>query len=203
VKPSTGPEVWTVIADPEVTVFLQGMADRMAISFFKYGPFVKGPLDKWVSFEAMSSADLRLKAYESSGNTEYLMDVANFFMMEFMRPHCRTPKHTAVAAAASEKDEKFPLRVTVPEDCSELFMELLACRQVPDELHVRAAICRTWDAWLLHRDKRYLIDAAAIAMREFIAPHHEHPYFRPTDSRESPGIVYMGKRHSVGEDSPA
>lgn len=66
--------------------FLQGMLDRMATSYFKYGP---------VTPESLAKRDLpltlrtRLATYENDGNTEWLMDVANFAMIEFM-----CPKHT-------------------------------------------------------------------------------------------------------------
>lgn len=71
--------------------FLQGMADRMGVSFFKYGPVAsaKGKVNEIVSLKK------RLELYEKggtlsngtvvkAGNTEYLMDVANFAMIEFM-----------------------------------------------------------------------------------------------------------------------
>jgi len=67
--------------------FVQGMYDRMAMSFFKYGPVAKGYPDK---VDAIASLKVRLERYAETGNTEWLMDVANFAMIEFMRP--RHPK---------------------------------------------------------------------------------------------------------------
>ena len=64
--------------------FLQGMADRMATSFHKYGPITQAyPKD----LDAIASLKYRLEKYEETGNTEWLIDVANFAMIEFMLPH--------------------------------------------------------------------------------------------------------------------
>lgn len=62
--------------------FLQGMADRMAASKFKYGPVAlsKGKVDP------IKSLKVRLDNYERTGNAEWLMDVGNFAMIEFMHP---------------------------------------------------------------------------------------------------------------------
>ena len=63
--------------------FAQGMADRMSMSFFKYGALALAYPDR---VDAVASLKKRLERYEETGNTEYLMDVANFAMIEFMRP---------------------------------------------------------------------------------------------------------------------
>jgi len=55
----------------------------MAMSFFKYGP-VREAYPHKVS--AIESLRRRLDRYEQSGNTEWLIDVANFAMIEFMYP---------------------------------------------------------------------------------------------------------------------
>jgi len=62
--------------------FLQGMLDRMAMGFHTYGHVMR---DENVP-DALASLDVRLKKYRVTGNTEFLMDCANFCMMEFMRP---------------------------------------------------------------------------------------------------------------------
>lgn len=63
--------------------FVQGMADRMATSFYKYGLVTKAfP----VKVDAIATLKLRLAQYEETGNTEYLMDVGNYAMIEFMVP---------------------------------------------------------------------------------------------------------------------
>jgi hypothetical protein len=63
--------------------FVNGMKDRMHVSYYKYGPVVEAYPDK---VDAIASAILRLREYIKTGNTEFLMDAANFAMIEFMHP---------------------------------------------------------------------------------------------------------------------
>lgn len=63
--------------------FIKGMRDRMAVSYYKYGP-VKDAYPFKV--DALASLQRRLREYENTGNTEFLMDAANFCMIEFMHP---------------------------------------------------------------------------------------------------------------------
>lgn len=59
--------------------FIQAMANRMAFSFHKYGAVADFDGD------TVASAQLRIGMYSKTGNTEWLVDAANFLMMEFMR----------------------------------------------------------------------------------------------------------------------
>lgn len=63
--------------------FIQGMANRMAMSYFKYGPIAMAYPDR---VNAVASLKIRLQKYLETGNTEFLLDVANFAMIEFMKP---------------------------------------------------------------------------------------------------------------------
>ena len=63
--------------------FVQGMADRMAVSFCKYGKVADAYPHR---VDAIASLQKRLEKYERDGNTEWLIDVANFAMIEFMHP---------------------------------------------------------------------------------------------------------------------
>jgi hypothetical protein len=63
--------------------FVQGMADRMAASWFKYGTH-NANADAGIDF--LDSLKTRLARYEADGNTEWLMDVANLAMIEFLHP---------------------------------------------------------------------------------------------------------------------
>lgn len=63
--------------------FLQGMVNRMGVSFHKYGK-VADAYPRAV--DALASLEQRLARYRETGNTEWLMDVANFAMIEFMHP---------------------------------------------------------------------------------------------------------------------
>jgi hypothetical protein len=63
--------------------FTQGMADRMSVSFCKYGRVAEAYPAR---VDAIASLKARLEKYEQTGNTEWLMDVANFAMIEYMHP---------------------------------------------------------------------------------------------------------------------
>lgn len=63
--------------------FLQGMVNRMLTSYHKYG-HVKDAVA--VGVDCLASCQQRIRKYQETGNTEYLMDAANYLMMEFMFP---------------------------------------------------------------------------------------------------------------------
>jgi hypothetical protein len=73
----------TVPASEFSDTFVQGMYDRMAVSYWKYGKVADAYPAK---VDAIASLHKRLERYAETGNTEWLMDVANFAMIEFMRP---------------------------------------------------------------------------------------------------------------------
>lgn len=58
--------------------------NAIIVSYHKYGPskenFKKGMVD------AISSLKKNLKKFEETGNTEYLVDVANYAMFRYMYP---------------------------------------------------------------------------------------------------------------------
>ena len=79
--------------------FIQGMSDRMSMSYYKYGP-VRQAFPKLV--DAIQTLKLKLLEYEETGNTEFLIDVANYAMIEFT-----LPKHlNAHFKATDNKDSK-------------------------------------------------------------------------------------------------
>lgn len=63
--------------------FLQGMVDRMGVSFHKYG-YVKDAYPHKVN--AIETMYLQLKMYMENGNQEHLVEAANYLMIEFMHP---------------------------------------------------------------------------------------------------------------------
>jgi hypothetical protein len=80
------------IARSEISdAFHSGMRNRMLISFHKYGPVADAYPHK---VDAIASLMQRLRIYANgdqakgipAGNTEYLIDAANFAMIEFMHP---------------------------------------------------------------------------------------------------------------------
>lgn len=56
----------------------------MQMGFYKYGPARENMQRQNV--DMLATIRLRLDAYERTQNTEFLVDVANFAMMEFMYP---------------------------------------------------------------------------------------------------------------------
>lgn len=64
--------------------FIELMQNRIIVSHYKYG---------WMSdsypaglADAVKSLEVRLALYKKTGNTEWLVDAANFAMIEFMFP---------------------------------------------------------------------------------------------------------------------
>lgn len=85
------------------------MKNRMAMSYAKYGPLADAFPDK---VNALHSLLDRIRKYEQTGNTEFLVDAANFAMIEFMRPS-KSGAHFAATDAKDSpgrrwRDKKFP-----------------------------------------------------------------------------------------------
>jgi hypothetical protein len=83
--------------------FLKGMVARMEMSYFKYGDVREGFPHK---IDALASLSQRLEKYRDTGNTEFLMDAANFAMIEFM-----LPRHPKAFFEATDSDQS-PGRTT-------------------------------------------------------------------------------------------
>jgi hypothetical protein len=64
-------------------LFLQGMINRIGMSHFKYGLMSKTYPYKVNAIATMKDC---IKLYEKTGNLEYLIDAANYGMIEFMYP---------------------------------------------------------------------------------------------------------------------
>lgn len=79
-------------------MFLQAMVDRMAMSYYKYGDLRDAYPHK---VNALESLRMRLTRYEETGNTEWLIDAANFAMIEFMRPRHQRAHYRATEAEES------------------------------------------------------------------------------------------------------
>lgn len=84
--------------------FLQGMLDRMTVSYHKYGAVRVAYPEK---VDAIASLKQRLDRYAATGNTEWLMDVANFAMIEF-----KHPRHPEAHFEGTDSDAS-PGRTTV------------------------------------------------------------------------------------------
>lgn len=77
-------ELRTAVPETEWSrAFIEGMLNRMTVSFFKYGALKDAyPHD----VDALASLQKRLEKYQEDGNTEWLIDAANFCMIEFLCP---------------------------------------------------------------------------------------------------------------------
>lgn len=63
--------------------FWEMMKNRMKMGRHRYGPLDERNV---IKYDIIKSLKKRLRAYEESGNTEFLVDVANFAMMEYLFP---------------------------------------------------------------------------------------------------------------------
>lgn len=63
--------------------FLQGMLDRMSMSYFKYGAVADAYPH---SVDALACARERIARYGHGGNLEELIEAANYLMIEFLAP---------------------------------------------------------------------------------------------------------------------
>jgi hypothetical protein len=89
--------------------FWELMVNRMGMSYAKYGPLKDAFPDK---VNALHSLLDRIRKYELTGNTEFLVDAANFAMIEFMRPSHKNAHFEATDSNASPgrrwRDKKEP-----------------------------------------------------------------------------------------------
>jgi hypothetical protein len=91
-------EITYVNASEHSPTFLQGMVARMEVSFHKYGA-IKDAFPHKV--DALRCLEERIAKYKETGNTEWLIDAANFAMIEFMRPSLPFAKFTPTDSDAS------------------------------------------------------------------------------------------------------
>jgi hypothetical protein len=131
--------------------FQDRMAQAMTVSYHKYGPVAEAYPHK---VNAISSLKKRLKLYKETGNGDYLIDVANFAMIEFMFP-------------ANEK--------AFYDKVDELLL---------DNANTLDYIDMYLDSYKMFGDMNLLILVAAIAKREYYHPSHEAFHDTPTDGGE-------------------
>lgn len=73
----------------------------METSYHKYGPLKKN-YEEYACMDAVGNLKRRLEEYEKTGNTEFLVDVANFAMIEFMYPQHANVHYKATGTGAVE-----------------------------------------------------------------------------------------------------
>jgi hypothetical protein len=59
--------------------------NMMVMSYYKYGPMQENYKQE-KCLDAIGNLEKRLQKYKDTGNTEFLADIANFAMIEFMYP---------------------------------------------------------------------------------------------------------------------
>jgi hypothetical protein len=79
----TADELAKILSTEFDETFVEGMRSRMVVSFYKYGLLTDAYPHK---ISALASLHDRLRKYAETKNTEYLIDAANFAMIEFMHP---------------------------------------------------------------------------------------------------------------------
>ena len=75
--------------------------NMMVVSYYKYGP-LKDNYGTYKCMNAIENLKIRLQQYLNTGNTEFLADVANFAMLEFMNPSIEGAKYTPTDSGACE-----------------------------------------------------------------------------------------------------
>ena len=81
--------------------FDQIRKDMMVMSFYKYGP-VKKNYESYQCMDAVGNIEKRLAKYKETGNTEFLADIANFAMIEFMYPSIAGAMYTPTDSGSCE-----------------------------------------------------------------------------------------------------
>lgn len=67
--------------------------NMMVVSYYKYGA-MKENYEKFKCMDAIGNIEKRLEKYKETGNTEFLADIANFAMIEFMYPSISGAKYS-------------------------------------------------------------------------------------------------------------
>lgn len=65
--------------------FVELMKNRMVMGCMKYGLVSKYKREDLDNRDEIKNCRFRIRAYLDSGNPEYLVDAANFLMIEFMQ----------------------------------------------------------------------------------------------------------------------
>ena len=95
--------------------FDQLRRNRMETSFYKYGPARKNY--QTGNVQALPTMELCVQKYHETGNKEYLVDAANYLMLEFMYP--QHPKAHFRATESKESAGQVGMSVREMEQYSE------------------------------------------------------------------------------------
>lgn len=75
--------------------------NMMVMSYYKYGP-MHDNYKKFKCMDALGNIEKRIVKYKETGNTEFLADVANFAMIEFMYPSIPNAKYVPTDSGVCE-----------------------------------------------------------------------------------------------------
>lgn len=90
------------ILETEYSLQFDEIRKKMMItSFFKYGPMKKN-YDEYKCMDTLGNIEKRIQKYKETGNTEFLCDVANFAMIEFMYPSIKGAHYQPTDSGACE-----------------------------------------------------------------------------------------------------
>ena len=84
------------VRPPELWFLMQNMADRLALGTLKYE-------NKGTKYNYRETLDKVLAAYDEDGNTEHLIDAANYCLLEFTEPG-----HPKANFRETDSDESVP-----------------------------------------------------------------------------------------------
>ena len=87
--------------------------NRVEVSYHKYGPARKNY--KPGNVQALPSMERCIEKYNSTGNTEYLVDAANYLMFEFMYP-----QHPKAHSKATDSKDSAGISVKEMEELKSL-----------------------------------------------------------------------------------
>ena len=73
--------------------------NRVAVSFYKYGPVAENYSNQYI--DALGSMNKCVQKYKDTGNTEYLVDAANYLMFEYMFPQHKNAHFEATDSSQS------------------------------------------------------------------------------------------------------
>ena len=78
---NVAPPLETIMKTEWCQKFIDLMRNRLIMGFFRYGPAIN---DNSTSYSRIDSIRQRLSLYESDGNAEHLVDIANICLVEFL-----------------------------------------------------------------------------------------------------------------------
>lgn len=90
------------VLQTEYSMKFDEIRKKMAVmSYYKYGPIADN-YGKYKCMDALGNIEKRIQKYKETGNTEFLADVANFAMFEFMFPSIPGAAYTPTDSGACE-----------------------------------------------------------------------------------------------------